>query len=67
MQFHIEMDESKAHWWANDEDPKWAESRALYESVQDKDAIIAGIAPHLAQHQKTADHIYRTWFNNARV
>ena len=67
MQFHIEMDESKAHWWANDEDPKWAESRALYESVQDKDAIIAGIAPHLAQHQATANHIYATWLKNAQV
>ena len=67
MQFHIEMDESKAHWWANDEDPKWAESRVLYESVQDREAIIAGIAPHLAQHQATADHIYATWFNHAQV
>lgn len=61
MQFHIEMDESKAHWWANDEDDKWAKARTLYESVQDRDAIIAGIEPHLTQHQKTADHIYTTW------
>lgn len=63
MQFHIEMDEEKARWWAADEDPKWAEARNLYESVQDSTAIIEGINPHLAQHQKTADHIYRTWLS----
>lgn len=63
MQFHIEMDAEKAHAWANDEDPKWAEARGLYESVQDQDAILAGLEPYLAQHQATADHIYRTWLS----
>ena len=61
MQFHIEMDEVKAQEWAMDEDPKWATARAQYVTVQDRDGILSGIEPHLAQHQVTADHIYRTW------
>jgi GMP synthase-like glutamine amidotransferase len=47
MQFHIEMDAEKAQAWAADEDPKWAQARELYKSVQDS--------------QATADHIYTTW------
>ncbi len=61
MQFHIEMDANKAQEWAQDEDPKWAHAREIYKSVQDSAAIVAGIDPWLAQHQATADHIYRTW------
>ena len=61
MQFHIEMDEIKAREWAQEEDPKWASARAQYASVQDRDSIVNGIEPNLAQHQATADHIYRTW------
>ena len=63
MQFHIEMDETKAREWASEEDPLWAEARGKYDTVQDSDAIVAGIGPHLAQHQRTADHIYRTWLS----
>jgi len=63
MQFHIEMDDTKAREWAADEDPLWAEARGKYDTVQDSDAIVAGIGPHLAQHQRTADHIYRTWLS----
>ena len=61
MQFHIEMDSVKANEWANDEDPKWADARELYESVQDSKAILEGINTHLTQHQATASHIYTTW------
>jgi len=61
MQFHIEMDADKAREWAMDEDPKWAVARAKYVSVQDRDGILNGIAPHLSQHQAMADHIYQTW------
>lgn len=61
MQFHIEMDAVKAQEWANDEDPKWAAARAQYATVQDGQSIVEGIEPHLAKHQATADHIYRTW------
>jgi GMP synthase-like glutamine amidotransferase len=61
MQFHIEMDAVKATEWADDEDPKWAAARAQYVSVQDRDGILNGIESNLAQHQATADHIYRTW------
>ncbi len=63
MQFHIEIDETKAQEWANDEDPKWADSRANYSTVQDRDAILAGIGPYLTQHQNTADHVYHTWLS----
>ena len=61
MQYHIEMDEAKAQEWARDEDTVWADARKKYDSVQDSDTIIAGIEPNLLQHQRTADHIYRTW------
>jgi GMP synthase (glutamine-hydrolysing) len=64
MQFHIEMDADKAQEWARDEDPKWAQAREIYESVQDSAAILSGIDPWLSQHQATADHIYRTWLAN---
>jgi GMP synthase-like glutamine amidotransferase len=64
MQFHIEMDETKAREWAAEEDPLWAEARGKYDTVQDSDAIVAGLGPHLAQHQRTADHIYRTWLSS---
>lgn len=63
MQFHIEMDEEKARWWAADEDPKWADARTQYDSVQDSQTILEGIVPNLSQHQATADHIYRTWLS----
>jgi GMP synthase-like glutamine amidotransferase len=64
MQFHIEMDETKAREWAGDEDPKWAAARAQYVTVQDSQAIVAGIQPYLTQHQATADHVYQTWLKN---
>ena len=64
MQFHIEMDESKAHAWAADEDPKWAEALEKYTSVQCSNEILDGIEPYLSQHQRTADHIYRTWISS---
>ena len=63
MQFHIEMDEDKARWWADDEDLTWAEARAQYDSVQDREGILGGLEPYLAHHQSTADHIYRTWLS----
>jgi len=61
MQFHIEMDATKAQEWAQDEDPKWAHARTQYDSVQDSAAILAGIETYLFQHQTTANHIYSTW------
>lgn len=63
MQFHIEMDEIKAREWASDEDPRWAEARDLYQTVQDSAAITAGIDLYLSQHQVTADHIYSHWLS----
>ena len=63
MQFHIEMDEDKARWWADDEDPDWAQARSTYDSVQGRDEILAGIDQYLPQHQRTADHIYHRWLS----
>ena len=63
MQFHIEMDGDKALAWANDEDPQWAAAREKYDTVQDRAGILDGIEPYLAQHQRTADHIYSTWLS----
>ena len=67
MQFHIEMDATKAQEWAQDEDPKWAHARTQYESIQDSAAILAGIEKHLFCHQTTANHIYSTWLKNVQV
>lgn len=63
MQFHIEIDNTKAQEWAADEDPKWADAREQYSTVQDSAGILAGIETYLAQHQTTADHIYSTWLS----
>lgn len=64
MQFHIEMDQEKAQWWADDEDPQWARARAQYDSVQDREGILSGIDTYLEQHQRTADSIYSRWLSN---
>ena len=61
MQFHIEINETKINTWVNDDDPKWTQARQLYESVQDKIAMLNGIPFHLDKHQATADRIYQTW------
>lgn len=63
MQFHIEMDANKAQAWANDEDPLWAEARTQHDTVQDREGILAGVEPYLAQHQRTADSIYSRWLS----
>lgn len=65
MQFHIEMDATKAQEWAQDEDSKWAHARTQYDSVQDSASILAGIETYLFQHQTTANHIYSTWLKAA--
>jgi GMP synthase-like glutamine amidotransferase len=61
MQFHIEINENKIDSWVNDDDPKWADARTRYDSVQNKIDMVTGIPFHLAQHQATADHIYTNW------
>ena len=65
MQFHIEMDVTKAHAWALDEDANWADARSKYSSVQSGQDIVQGIDRYLPQHQATADHIYSTWMSQA--
>jgi hypothetical protein len=61
MQFHIEINEAKIDSWVHEDDPKWADARNRYNSVQDKITILNGIPYHLAQHQATADRIYSNW------
>ena len=63
MQFHIEITEIKMQSWVAEDDAKWAESRSLYETVQDKISMLAGLPYHLAQHQTTADSIYKKWLS----
>lgn len=63
MQFHIEITETKMQSWVAEDDAKWAESRSLYETVQDKISMLAGLPYHLAQHQSTADSIYKKWLS----
>lgn len=61
MQFHIEINENKIDSWVNEDDPKWADARTRYDSVQDKITMLNGIPYHLVQHQSTADCIYAKW------
>jgi len=61
MQFHIEINEAKIDSWVHEDDPKWADARTRYDSVQNKIDMLTGIPFHLAQHQATADHIYTNW------
>lgn len=61
MQFHIEINEAKIDSWVHEDDPKWADARQQYDSVQDKINILNGIPFHLPQHQATADRIYTNW------
>ena len=63
MQFHIEITETKMQSWVAEDDAKWAESRSLYETVQDKISMLAGLPYHLEQHQTTADSIYKKWLS----
>ena len=61
MQFHIEINENKIDSWVHEDDPKWADARSRYDSVQNKIDMLTGIPFHLAQHQATADRIYQKW------
>jgi GMP synthase-like glutamine amidotransferase len=63
MQFHIEINEIKLANWVAEDDAKWAESRQLYETVQDKISMLNGIVYHLEKHQATADSIYKKWLS----
>lgn len=64
MQFHIEMDRSKAHWWTEESDAEW-EAAQVYESVQTADVIRSGLDQYLQRHQRTADAIYSRWLSTA--
>lgn len=64
MQFHIEIDQEKVQDWVADGDSKWA-AALEHASVQNRAAILEGIETHLAGHQATAAHIYRTWLGHS--
>ena len=61
MQFHIEINENKIDSWVHEDDPKWADARSRYDSVQDKITMLNGIPYHLEKHQATANSIYTKW------
>ena len=62
MQFHIEIDENKIHYWVSGRDRKWKEARNnKYSSVQNKKEMLAGIKQYLQKHQIVADSVYKTW------
>jgi len=61
MQFHIEIDENKAKSWVEDLDAKWDQAVQDYDTVQNKEEILNGIALNLAKHQATANSIYTNW------
>lgn len=63
MQFHIEIDETKIQSWVAEDDPKWAEARTLFESVQSRETILDRTAQHIEAHKRTADHIYSQWLS----
>lgn len=65
MQFHIEMDTKKAHWWTEDPDPEW-DAAKQYASVQDRDTIRNGLDQFLDSHQRTADAVYNRWLSTAK-
>ena len=64
MQFHIEIDAIKVQDWSNDNDPKWDTAQTQYNSVQGREALLAGTDLYLTQHQATANHIYCTWLSS---
>lgn len=63
MQFHIEIDETKIDTWVAEDDDKWAEARSLFESAQSRQTILNRTAKHIADHKRTADHIYTHWLS----
>ena len=63
MQFHIEIDEDKLTRWVAEDDPKWADARQHYGTVQDRIAMLSDIPYYMQQHQATADRIYRKWLS----
>ena len=63
MQFHIEIDEDKMARWVADDDSKWHQAQQVYDTVQDKIEMLAGLPYYLGQHQATADRIYEKWLS----
>ena len=61
MQFHIEIDSDKVYSWVNDSDKQWEEAQVSYDTVQNRETMIAKIDKHLSVHQTTADNIYKNW------
>ena len=60
MQFHIEIDDDKVHFWIEEDEEEWKNNRDLYESVHDRETILQGLC-YMNAHQKTADAIYSNW------
>lgn len=67
MQFHIEIDADKLELWLSEVDPPDDGERAQHaETIATPAAMRAGVADHLAAHQRLADRIYERWLGFAR-
>jgi GMP synthase-like glutamine amidotransferase len=66
MQFHIEIDEAKLARWAASTDPAYLALQQHQPTVQSGPAMRAGVAQHLAAHQRLADRVYGRWLAAAR-
>lgn len=67
MQFHIEIDADKLELWLSEVDPPGDGERAQHaETIATPAAMRAGVADHMAAHQRMADRIYERWLGFAR-
>jgi len=63
MQFHVEVDEEKLGRWSLDDGSRFVGALQRHPSVQSGEAMRAGIAEHLEQHQALARRLYRRWLD----
>lgn len=62
MQFHVEIDPIKIAAWSAELGQRWSEALQAHPgTVMDAAAMQAGIARHLAEHQRLADALYGRW------
>lgn len=66
MQFHIEIDERKIDTWVKDDDEAWFDAKIKYDTVQDREQILADTPRYIQKHKQTADHIYHNWLKTTK-
>lgn len=67
MQFHIEVDAEKVNRWSAEPGPHVEAARAGHPTIQSGEAMRAGLARHLATHQRLADRIYTRWLSQCEI